>query len=185
MPSPILSDPCVPVPVPRPPPPDPRSLSPAPSDNYPKKAHLEIQQPIYKNPDPPGAHTRRLKIFCRPKIGKTQGSEWAGFPLFNSPARPHKRLSRYAGIYPVPNLAVDVCETRCLQMPQRKLLKEGKIREACQADGQDRSHCAAMPKLSGPSTSATSSPASPTPWRSVALPGTEGTQPALRRPGSP
>ena len=73
--------------------------------------------------------------------------EEAGIPKAESPARAHKRLSRYAGIYPVPNLAVDVCD-RMFANATEKALKEGKSEKLARQMGRI-AYCGAMPKLSG------------------------------------
>ncbi len=73
--------------------------------------------------------------------------EEAGIPKAESPARAHKRLSRYAGIYPVPNLAVDVCD-RMFANATEKALKEGKSEKLARQLGRI-AYCGAMPKLSG------------------------------------
>ena len=73
--------------------------------------------------------------------------EEAGIPKGESPARAHKRLSRHAGIYPAPNLAVDVCD-RMFAHATEKALKEGKSDQLARHMGRI-AYCGAMPKLSG------------------------------------
>jgi hypothetical protein len=70
-----------------------------------------------------------------------------GIPIPEPPARVHKRLSQYAGIYPVPNLAVDVCD-RMFAHATEKAIKEGKSDKLARHMGRI-AYCAAMPKLSG------------------------------------
>ena len=73
--------------------------------------------------------------------------EEARIPIPESPARAHKRLSRHAGIYPVPNLAVDVCD-RMFAHATEQALKEGKSDQLAKHMGRI-AYCGAMPKLSG------------------------------------
>lgn len=73
--------------------------------------------------------------------------EEAGIPVAESPARAHKRLSRHAGIYPAPNLAVDVCD-RMFAHATEQALKEGKSDQLARHMGRI-AYCGAMPKLSG------------------------------------
>jgi len=73
--------------------------------------------------------------------------EEAGIPKDDSPARAHKRLSRHAGTYPVPNLAVDVCD-RMFAHATEQALKEGKSDQLAKHMGRI-AYCSAMPKLSG------------------------------------
>jgi hypothetical protein len=73
--------------------------------------------------------------------------EEAGIPKAEPPARAHKRLSRHAGIYPVPNLAVDVCD-RIFARTTEQALKEGKSDQLAKHMGRI-AYCSAMPKLSG------------------------------------
>jgi hypothetical protein len=73
--------------------------------------------------------------------------EEAGIPKVESPARVHKRLSRYAGIYPAPNFAVDVCDGMFARVTEQAL-KEGKSDQLARHMGRI-AYCGAMPKLSG------------------------------------
>ena len=73
--------------------------------------------------------------------------EEAGIPKAESSARAHKRLSRYTGIYPVPNFAVDVCD-RMFAHATEQAIKDGKSEQLARQMGRI-AYCGAMPKLSG------------------------------------
>jgi len=73
--------------------------------------------------------------------------EKAGIPKAEPPDRVHKRLARHAGIYPVPNLAVDVCD-RMFARATEQAIEEGKSDKLAKHMGKI-AYCAAMPKLSG------------------------------------
>ena len=73
--------------------------------------------------------------------------EEAGIPKAEPPARVHKRLSPYAGIYPVPNLAVDVCDQMFARATEQAI-KEGKSETFAKHIGKI-AYCGAIPKLSG------------------------------------
>jgi hypothetical protein len=61
------------------------------------------------------------------------------------PNRVMERLAEQAGIYPVPNLAVDVCCEMYLSMKQQSI-KEGKKPEAAAKAGA-LAYCSSLPKL--------------------------------------
>jgi hypothetical protein len=75
--------------------------------------------------------------------------EEAGIPVPESPSRAHHRLSRYAGIYPLPNLAVEVCD-RMFADAAKQAVEEGKSTELTMYAGK-LAYCSVMPKLSGSS----------------------------------
>ena len=73
--------------------------------------------------------------------------EEAGIPVPESPSRVHRRLSRYTGTYPAPNLAVDVCD-RMFAHATEQALREGKSAQLAKHMGKI-AYCGVMPKLSG------------------------------------
>lgn len=73
--------------------------------------------------------------------------EEAGAVKHEPPGKVHKRLAQYAGIYPVPNLAVEACDRVFAHMTQ-EAIDQGKPHEAAMRIGKV-GYCAAMPKLSG------------------------------------
>jgi hypothetical protein len=73
----------------------------------------------------------------------------AGTPYPASPAKIVKRLSRYAGDYPVRNLAVDLCE-QAFAESTKQALKEGKSTQTAKEQGSV-AFCGSLPKLEGAS----------------------------------
>jgi hypothetical protein len=70
-----------------------------------------------------------------------------GVPIPESPARLHKRLTRYVGIYPEPNLAVELCD-RSFADAAKEALNKGKSQTIIRRVGRI-AFCSALPKLSG------------------------------------
>jgi hypothetical protein len=73
--------------------------------------------------------------------------EQAGATYLESPAKVVARLSRYTGVYPVRNLAVDLCDQMFAESAQQAL-KEGKSPQVAKAQGKV-AFCATLPKLAG------------------------------------
>jgi hypothetical protein len=73
----------------------------------------------------------------------------AGMPKAESPAKVISRLSRKAGIYPVRNVAVEICDQMFAEAA-KQALSESKSERAVRLSGK-LAFCAAMPKLSGAS----------------------------------
>jgi hypothetical protein len=73
----------------------------------------------------------------------------ARVPKRESTAKVISRLSRQNGIYPAPNLAVEVCDRRFAEA-MKEALSEGKSDKIAKLSGKI-AFCTAMPKLSGAS----------------------------------
>jgi hypothetical protein len=75
--------------------------------------------------------------------------EEAGTPYPESPAKIVARLSRYANIYPMRNLAVEVCD-QSFESTAQQAVKEGNSYETAKELGRV-AYCASLPKLAGAS----------------------------------
>jgi len=73
--------------------------------------------------------------------------EEAGTPIPESPAKIVERLSRYAGIYPMRNLAVELCDQRFAETAEGAV-KKGESHETAMEMGKV-AYCASLPKLAG------------------------------------
>jgi hypothetical protein len=73
--------------------------------------------------------------------------EEAGTPIPKSPARIVERLSRYAGLYPIRNLAVELCDERFTETAE-KAVNEGNSYELAKELGKV-AYCASLPRLAG------------------------------------
>jgi hypothetical protein len=71
----------------------------------------------------------------------------AGLPKPESPGRVIAKVAKHNGIYPIPNLAVDVCE-KCFFDATTKVMQTEKSESLIRLAGK-LAYCAAMPKLSG------------------------------------
>jgi hypothetical protein len=65
------------------------------------------------------------------------------------PTKIAARLSRHAGVYPIPNIVVDACDQRFAEATEQAL-KDGQPQEVAKYIGRI-AYCATMPKLSGAS----------------------------------
>jgi hypothetical protein len=68
-------------------------------------------------------------------------------PMPESPTKAALRLFRHAGVYPLPNLVVEICDRKFAEAVD-KALKEGQSAKLAKLTGQ-LAYSAAMPKLSG------------------------------------
>jgi hypothetical protein len=71
----------------------------------------------------------------------------AGLPKPESPRRVYARVAGYSGIYPVPNLAVSICEKNYVDATNQAMQEE-KPEPLIRLAGK-LAYCTAMPKLSG------------------------------------
>jgi hypothetical protein len=83
----------------------------------------------------------------QPLLDVLQQIDEAGLPVPRSSGRAIAKVARYGGIYPVPNLAVSICEKSYVDATTHSM-QEGKSESLIRLAGK-LAYCTAMPKLSG------------------------------------
>jgi hypothetical protein len=91
--------------------------------------------------------SREFQAALQPILDVLQQIDDSGLPAPQSPGRALERVARFGGVYPVPNLAVSICE-KCFVDATARAMQEGKPEHIVRLAGK-LAYCTAMPKLSG------------------------------------
>ena len=91
--------------------------------------------------------SNNLQAALQPLLDVLEKIDEAGLPAPQSPGRALERVARHGGIYPIPNLAVSICE-KCFVDATARAMQEGKHEHIIRLSGK-LAYCTAMPKLSG------------------------------------
>jgi hypothetical protein len=87
------------------------------------------------------------KAALQPLLDVLKQIDEAGLPAPESAGRVVARVARYGGVYPIPNLAVSICEKIYLEAITQAM-EEGKPEPVIRLAGK-LAYCRTMPKLSG------------------------------------
>jgi hypothetical protein len=91
--------------------------------------------------------SRESQAALQPLLDVLQQIDDAELEKPESTGHAFARVARHGGIYPIPNLAVSICE-KCYVDATARAMQEGKSEPIIRLSGK-LAYCTAMPKLSG------------------------------------